>query len=190
MTENEMKRLGRSQLLEILVDQSREIERLNRELDEMKVKLSERTLSVENSGSLAEASLKINGVFEAAQKAADDYVENVRHRMEAYTSRIEDQDRDLARIKEETLAKCLSMEEETKKKCRELEERAVIYFDEMERKTKEKCALITEDARQTADSYWQQVRDRLNIFIEDHKGLKEILSQGIEAKASSTDENN
>ena len=32
---------------------------------------------IENSGSIAEAALKLSGIFEAAQAAADQYLENI-----------------------------------------------------------------------------------------------------------------
>lgn len=78
MTDKELRRLKRSELLEIMVEQGKEIERLQKRLSEAEGKLQERRLIMENSGSIAEAALKINQVFEAAQKAADQYLESIR----------------------------------------------------------------------------------------------------------------
>lgn len=83
MTDKELKRLSRAGLLEILVAQSKEIDRLKDEIEGLNEKLEDRELVMCCSGSIAEASLRINGVFEAAQKAADQYVNSVRYRFSA-----------------------------------------------------------------------------------------------------------
>jgi len=76
--ENELRKLSRVDLLEILVEQETEIERLKAELEEAQEQLRERQLKIEQTGSIAEASIVINGVFEAAQQAAEQYLENVK----------------------------------------------------------------------------------------------------------------
>lgn len=83
MTDNELKRKSRADLLEILLAQSREIERLRDEVAELNDRLEEREILMSRSGSIAEASLRLNRVFEAAQKAADQYVDSVRYRFSA-----------------------------------------------------------------------------------------------------------
>jgi len=70
MTTRELKRLSRSQLLQLLIAQMEE----NREL---RRKLENRQLIMENTGSMAEAALKISGIFEAADAAAQIYLESV-----------------------------------------------------------------------------------------------------------------
>lgn len=83
MTDNELKHMSRADLLEILLAQSREIERLRDEVAELNDRLEEREILMSRSGSIAEASLRLNRVFEAAQKAADQYVDSVRYRFSA-----------------------------------------------------------------------------------------------------------
>ena len=79
MTDRELRKLSRAGLLEILLTQSREIDRLRAEVEELNARLEDRDLIMSQSGSIAEASLRINNVFEAAQKAADQYVDSVRY---------------------------------------------------------------------------------------------------------------
>ena len=78
MTEKELLKLKRPEMLEIMLAQSREIERLRQELAETKRKLEDRRIKVRKAGSLAEASLQLTNIFEEAQKAADLYVDNVK----------------------------------------------------------------------------------------------------------------
>ncbi len=74
MTDKELKKLNRSQLLELLVDQSREIDRLQTALNEANQKLAKREISMAKCGSIAEASLAITEMFDRAQEAADLYL--------------------------------------------------------------------------------------------------------------------
>ena len=60
------------------LEQSKEVQRLQQELEETKQKLEDRRLMEQEAGSIAEAALRINKVFEAAQQAADQYLENIR----------------------------------------------------------------------------------------------------------------
>ena len=66
MTELELKHLRRADLVEILLDLSKENEILRAQLERARTQLADRTIAVENAGSLAEAALRLNGVFEAA----------------------------------------------------------------------------------------------------------------------------
>lgn len=78
MTDRELKKLSRAELLELLLEKSRENEQLRAQLEEAKEQLASRTIQLANAGSIAEAALQLNGVFEAADRAAQQYLENVR----------------------------------------------------------------------------------------------------------------
>lgn len=78
MTDKELKRLSRAQLLEMLLAQMEENEKLNQQLKKAQDALADRRIAIENVGSLAEAALKLNGVFEAADQAARQYLVNIR----------------------------------------------------------------------------------------------------------------
>lgn len=78
MDEKELKRLNRKQLLELLLMQIERADELERRLSETEEKLKSRELTEMNAGSIAEAALKLSGIFEAAQEAADLYLENVK----------------------------------------------------------------------------------------------------------------
>ncbi|MDE6934649.1 MAG: hypothetical protein K2P26_03475 [Oscillospiraceae bacterium] len=78
MTDKDLKRLRRDELLEMLIAQSKRTEQLERELEEARTALQSRDIFLEEAGSIAEAALRINGVFEAAQAAAQQYLDNIR----------------------------------------------------------------------------------------------------------------
>lgn len=73
----ELKRMSRKDLLEILVNQSKKIDELTKELDETKEKLEDKKIVISESGSLAEASLRLNKIFEDADNAAKQYLDNI-----------------------------------------------------------------------------------------------------------------
>lgn len=78
MTNKEMKKLSRAELLEMLIEQSKRVKELETQLDEANRKLNERAIILQNAGSIAEASLQLSDIFETAQKAADLYLESIK----------------------------------------------------------------------------------------------------------------
>lgn len=77
MDEKQLRRLRRMDLMELLLSQAQEIESLQERVVELEDKLKRREIIVAEAGSIAEAALKLNKVFESAQSAADQYLENV-----------------------------------------------------------------------------------------------------------------
>jgi len=78
MTSQELKKLRRADLLELLLEERRENEALRAQLKKAYEALKDRKIQMQKAGSIAEAALRLNDVFEAAQAAADQYLENVR----------------------------------------------------------------------------------------------------------------
>ncbi|MEZ3487412.1 MAG: hypothetical protein K1W22_12735 [Lachnospiraceae bacterium] len=117
MANRELRKLNRRELLQILLAQCEETERLQQELDNTQEELEElqigyerlkkkldikderlnikdakiaeltsrikeiqasRLIELSEAGSIAEASLRLNGIFEAAQRAAEQYLMNVK----------------------------------------------------------------------------------------------------------------
>lgn len=126
MADRELRKLKRRELLQMLLVQCEETERLQRESDEIKeeygkmmesytrlkrkldikdarlnqkdAKIAElkqtieemsasKAIELEEAGSIAEAAIRINGVFEAAQRAAEQYLMNVRQLSERAASK-------------------------------------------------------------------------------------------------------
>ncbi len=73
----DLSKLTRLQLLELLKDAVAENERLKKELEETKKQLEDKRIAIDDSESLAEASLRLAGVFVAAQRAIDLYGYNI-----------------------------------------------------------------------------------------------------------------
>lgn len=78
MTNKTLRKMSRRELMEMLLEQSKEVERLRAELEQAEQKLRSRQILLREAGSIAEASLRLNEVFESAQRAADQYLLNVK----------------------------------------------------------------------------------------------------------------
>lgn len=73
----ELRKLKRVDLMELLVSQAEEIEHLQNRVLELEDQLNDRNILIAKAGSISEASLEINKIFEVAQKTADQYLENI-----------------------------------------------------------------------------------------------------------------
>ena len=78
MAERELRRMSRAELVEIIYALKQSEDQLKAENAALKAQLEDRTIRLEKAGSIAQAAMELNHVFEAAQAAADDYVRAVR----------------------------------------------------------------------------------------------------------------
>lgn len=82
MTEKDLKKMNRYQLLELLILQTERAGKLQVRLEEAEKQLKDFELQIDSLGSIAEASLQLQGVFQAAQAAADMYIDAAKKRAE------------------------------------------------------------------------------------------------------------
>ena len=69
MTDKELRKLNRADLLELLLMLKKENDQLTRQVQQLQAQVDDRKIVVDKAGSIAEASLQLNGVFESAQAA-------------------------------------------------------------------------------------------------------------------------
>lgn len=127
MTEVELKKLSRADLLEMLLASSKENAKLREEIAELKRALESREIAINNAGSIAEAALQVNGVFAAAQKAAEQYLENVKR-----------------------------LSETADKRCAMIEQQARQKADEMLMNAQKASRQAVERAKAEAASFWNE----------------------------------
>lgn len=72
----DLSKLDRLQLLQLLDEAVRENDRLKKELASAKQQLEDRRIALADSESLADAALRLSGIFEDAQRAIDLYRSN------------------------------------------------------------------------------------------------------------------
>ena len=122
MTDRQLRKLSRLNLMKLLLEEKRENEALREQLRDRNLRLEKRQIQIEQSGTLAEAALKLSGIFDAAEAACQQYTENIRS---------------LSGRQEEI---CRKMEQETREKCDKMLDHARqmsrAYWDEYT----EKCS--------------------------------------------------
>ena len=85
----EIKKLSRTDLIEIIYQYQQREEELLEENKKLRLQLEDKSIKLNDLGSIAEAALALNKVFESAQNAADQYLENVHQRGEAYLKNLQ-----------------------------------------------------------------------------------------------------
>ena len=153
MNERDLKRLSRGDLLEMLVAQGEELEAIKAKLAETEEKLQKRELDITEAGSIADASLKLNGVFEAAQAASQQYLDNIKL------------------LSERQQGICEKLEQESREKA-----------DALIAETTEKCDEMLAKAKAESQAYWDEVSQRLEAFYNEHHGLRELLASATGVK--------
>lgn len=191
MTDKELQKLGRRELLELLLDQSRQSDDLREQLQRAQEKLASRQLLLNKAGSIAEASLQLNQVFEAAQAAAEQYLENVEtlsgRQTEVCRQLTEESQQKADALLNETQAKCQAMEaevqarcqtmeNETQAKCQTMETETQTKCQAMEAETRAKCEAMTRQAEEQANQAWQQAQEKVQQVIDQHSALKDLLN--------------
>lgn len=162
MTDKELQRLKRGELLEMLLEQSKENDRLKEEVEELRAQLADRKIEIESAGTIAEASFKLNGVFDAAQAAAQQYLDNLQllydreevncvkkeEETEAYVKKLlEDTQRECEIKKQQMQDRCTAMKQTVKERCDSMKENMIIKCNEMEEETRRKCEEMEESTR-------------------------------------------
>lgn len=77
MAGKELRHMSRGELIDVIYALKKQQEELAAENKELRQQLSQRELKLQKAGSIAEAAMSLNQVFEAAQQAADQYLQAV-----------------------------------------------------------------------------------------------------------------
>ncbi len=158
MTDQELKKLHRTDLLELLIAQEKENEQLRGKVAQLEAQLTDRTLDLEKAGSIAEAALQVNGVFQTAQDAAAQYLENIR--------RLSD--------RQETL--CRQLEEESRKAAEQRMAETEETCSRMETETRKKCQELLSSAEDGARQYWTVAQQRLDEYCAAREELRFLMA--------------
>ena len=181
--EKELGKLNRAELLELLISQIKENEALikadklqKKEYSEMLNKLNEtndklknRDIIIENSGSIAEAALKINDVFLSAERAAQQYVENIERLSAQQELNIKTE---IQKAEEE--AERILMEARNNARLIELESHR--KASSMISDAQSEC----EKKKEEINEFWNELSMRLETFYQSHQGLKSLINSSFE----------
>lgn len=121
MNQKELKHLKRAELLEMLIQLKKENDALSLQLEDTQRQLKDRKIQLAQAGSMAEAALKLNGVFEAADNAAAQYLESLQYatsnQKKYCDSMIAETQKKCQKMLDDTESKCQKEIQLTQKKC-------------------------------------------------------------------------
>lgn len=109
MTSKELKKLSRKDLLHLLIEQNDILVQVRNELEEVKTALAKKNMAIMKAGSMAEAAIALSGVFEAADNAAQQYLDSLKATYETHSEVVN-------QIEAETQVRCERLIEEAKVK--------------------------------------------------------------------------
>ena len=130
---NESMNLSKNELMMVMHDQEQEIEKLKSQVAELQAKLDGYEIKVSESGNLAEAAAKVSGLFEAAQRTVDTYLENMKkrdERAEAAFSDVQKQAEQIISEAEDVASKRLAAADaEIEEKWAVIESRLLVMYE-------------------------------------------------------------
>ena len=181
MTQYEMKKLSRKELLQLAAEESAQIRILQEHLEIAENELHKREININEAGSIAEASMKLSDVFEAAQEACRLYTDNIQRlseRQESICAEIEKETKEKAAAYEaEVISRCERLEKDTKEACEKLDMDTKAACEKLEKDTKTSCEKMVETAKAEAKAYWDELSQKLEDFYQAHAGLQAFLDK-------------
>ena len=181
MTQYEMKKLSRKELLQLAAEESAQIRILQEHLEIAENELHKREININEAGSIAEASMKLSNVFEAAQEACRLYTDNIQRlseRQESICAEIEKETKEKAAAYEaEVISRCEKLEKDTKEACEKLDMDTKAACEKLEKDTKTSCEKMVETAKAEAKAYWDELSQKLEDFYQAHAGLQAFLDK-------------
>lgn len=166
MTDKELRRLSRAELLEILIRLTNENEELKRNLNDAEGKLNDRKIMIGESGSIAEAALKLSDVFSAAENTAKLYLENSE------------------RLCDEKTAGAEAYSEKTRREADDYSAKVREEADAYSRQTHGDADETAAKTREDADTYSVRIRDEADRYLEESREKAGAYRDNVIAKAT------
>ncbi len=92
-TRKELRHLSRLELIDIIYELQKRNVAAEARINQLQFALNEKQLRINNAGSIAQAALDLQGVFEAAQAAADQYLVSIQAREAEAKAKLDDAER-------------------------------------------------------------------------------------------------
>lgn len=179
MTDKEFRRLRRPQLIEIvyelqaeqkkLIDEKealqkqfeQEKETLLHQFEQEKAELSQKLAMIENAGSIAEAAAALSGIFEKAQKTADEYIAAVYSANQMSYEQSE------------------SIINEARKEADQMLKEAELILEN----AKAESAAIRQETEADIENRWDGFQKKVNAVLQAHKELAGFFNSDEKDKA-------
>ncbi|MCD7763292.1 MAG: hypothetical protein LUI14_08875 [Lachnospiraceae bacterium] len=173
MAEKELRRMNRTELIEIIYALQQNGKMLQQEKEELQRQLKDRTIRIENAGSIAEAALSLNRIFEDAEAAAQQYLDSIRVASQPVSPRQET----AKPAKVSDLKECGLMCEETSKECDRMLEETRQECDRMREETSRECARLLEEAERQVKEKADRTNRQIEMLLKKYPTLMEYFTR-------------
>lgn len=179
MNQKPLNKQSKSEILEILLEKTKEVELLKKELESANKALADRELKIEKAGTLAEAALLLNGVFEAAEEATAQYLENIEKRSEEqdklYEKKEAEYRKKIKHIRVQTKTECEALKRKTEGECNSLKQETLTNCEALKRQTEAECAELLENADRQVKQKWEELSTRWETLCSARHDMLEVL---------------
>ena len=176
MTDKELQKLKRSELLEIMLNINleldkawQEIENLKQQNEKLLEQLAEKKIRSEESGSIADAAMELSGDFRSAQEAADVYINNIKNinekKNKEYSEKINAADRQAEKIISEAESRAAIISRTAKNDSIKLMKETADKCNTLIKQTNEKCINKIKEVQQKCDSVIS-LNDQITEFFK------------------------
>lgn len=186
MAEYNLNKMNRKELLELLLQQISDNEKMREQIKELKVQISDvqkdyerqladRRIELSKAGSMAEAALRLNRVFADADLAVQQYQENIKK----YSDNAESMAKS---IKDEANREAATILTAARNEAEKTKTNARISAQAMLDKAKQDAEVIITNAQKQAsrtridaDKYQKDVKEKMTELYSTYKGLQSIM---------------
>ncbi len=188
MSDKPLKNQSKTEILELLLAQSKEMEQLKKEnetlkgeLQEAKDALAKREMKLSKAGSIAEASLMLSGVFEAAEEAAAQYLVNIEklsdEQLKLWEEEEEAHRQRIQNVLKQAKTDCEELKRTTTEECNLLKKQTTDECDSLKKQTTDECDSLKKQITDECNSLKKQTMDECDSLKRDTEAACEELKR-------------
>ncbi|MCD7752902.1 MAG: hypothetical protein LUI10_14410 [Lachnospiraceae bacterium] len=195
MAEKELRKMNRTELIEIIYALQQNEKSLRQENEDLHEQLEDKIIRMEQAGSIAEAALSLNHIFEDAEEAARQYLNSVQaargpveeqaqeilagasQRAESILADASQQAGDLLKAAKEKEERADALIRQTEEECQAKRARTGQECEERLAQTEQECMELLSESKQKARDRIENVNRKINLLMKKYPMLREYLEK-------------
>ncbi|MCD8118475.1 MAG: hypothetical protein LUE29_03105 [Lachnospiraceae bacterium] len=153
MAEKELRKMNRTELIEIIYALQQNERSIREENEELRRQLDDRLLRLEQAGSIAEAALSLNHVFEDAEEAAQQYLLSLQEGSAGVAEVLADAQKKADAMLAETEEKADAIISDAEKRAQQTDEECRVRLEKTEQEIQRKRAAFAGTIRRVVKKY-------------------------------------
>lgn len=177
MTDRELKHLSRAELIDIIYELQKQSEAAEEQNRALTAALSDREIRISNAGSIAEAAVGINKVFEAAQAAADQYLQSLKTANAGLAGKLSAAEQQSREIVDKAQRQAAGIIGEAEARARLTTDTARRKADGIVADAEKRARLVMDNANRQAAANWADFQKKANELIRAHAELRSLVGK-------------